>query len=110
VKNIAEPIRVFEPYEIALDLPASLDPLKGAQPSAVSSVSAPAPAAERPAAAAGETARVDPEILRQITRCFENLERICRESHDGIVSLSLVNDQVLSGWGRIRGSLPPGGA
>ena len=28
VKNISEPIRVFEPYEIVLDLPAELDPLK----------------------------------------------------------------------------------
>ncbi|HVO40883.1 MAG TPA: adenylate/guanylate cyclase domain-containing protein [Spirochaetia bacterium] len=110
VKNIAEPIRVFEPYEIALDLPASLDPLKGAQPSATSSAREPAPAGQQPSASESEAAHVDPEILRQIARCFENLERICRESHDGVVPLAQVNDQVLSRWGRIRGSLPLGGA
>ena len=32
VKNISEPIRVFEPYEIALDLSPELDPLKTARP------------------------------------------------------------------------------
>ena len=34
VKNITEPIRVFEPYEVALDLPAAMDPLKSAKAAA----------------------------------------------------------------------------
>ena len=35
VKNISEPIRVYEPYEIALDLPEALDPMKGGKAAAV---------------------------------------------------------------------------
>ena len=44
VKNISEPIRVFEPYEIALDLSPELDPLKKARPPQ----GEPAPAARSP--------------------------------------------------------------
>ena len=98
VKNIAEPIRVFEPYEVALDLPADLDPLKGARP---------AETAERPKEGA---VAVAPEILRQIAQCFESLESICREARDGVVPLEPVSNQVLARWSRIRGQLHLGGA
>jgi class 3 adenylate cyclase len=43
VKNISEPVRVFEPFEIVLDLPAELDPLRQSRdaPSAAAAASGP---------------------------------------------------------------------
>ena len=33
VKSFSEPVKVYEPYEIVLDLPAALDPLKNPEAS-----------------------------------------------------------------------------
>ncbi len=110
VKNITGPIKVFEPYEIALDLPASLDPMKGAKPEAASSAPAPQ-AADEAAAAVGpdnstDVVPVDPQVLRQVAECFESLEGICKEAAGGMVPLAAVTEQVLKKWQRVRGRLP----
>jgi class 3 adenylate cyclase len=110
VKNITEPIRVYEPYEVTLDLPAALDPLKSSrEPSRESSREA-APSAARPAAApAPDAVTVEPEVLRQIAACFESLENLCRDAQNGNVPLVPINEKVLAQWGRIRSRLPATG-
>ncbi len=113
VKNISEPIRVYEPYEVVLDLPAALDPLKGGK-AAGRPAERPAGAAVTPAsalsAAPSEVVTVDPDVLRQITICFESLQSLCREAQDGNVPLVPINEKVLAQWDLIRPRLPPTGA
>ena len=126
VKNFTEPIRVFEPYEVVLDLPAALDPLKSAKPASARQPSSPeqrsvasqetteapyASSAETPAgAAASDFVTVEPEVLRQIASCFESLKSLCKEAQDGSVPLVPINEKVLAQWDRIRSRLPSLGA
>jgi class 3 adenylate cyclase/HEAT repeat protein len=112
VKNISEPIRVFEPYEIALDLPPELDPLKKAQ------ISSPAPAAadrELATAASSTAARagsaaaavtLDRETYKEIIACFSALADVCRKASGGQIAVSALSGQVLARWGRIKPRLP----
>ncbi|HTU01726.1 MAG TPA: adenylate/guanylate cyclase domain-containing protein [Candidatus Sulfotelmatobacter sp.] len=118
VKNISEPIRVYEPYEVALDLPASLDPLKGEKVRAASAgPKAGATAAHVPPAdseapsriapvAVAHVVPVDREVLAQIVMCFESLQGICGSALDGAVPLSPITEQVLAPWDRIWFRLP----
>jgi hypothetical protein len=112
VKNISTPIRVFEPYEIALDLSAELDPLKKAPQSC------PDPVADGPAGDAGVSAlaeasghgasgvTLDNDIYKEILGCFSALTEICRKADGGQVPLSILAGQVLARWGRITSRLP----
>jgi class 3 adenylate cyclase len=125
VKNITEPVRVFEPYEIVLDLPAALDPLKSAKAASARQPSSPeqksvasretteapyASSADTPGAAASDFVTVEPEVLRQIASCFESLKSLCKEAQDGSVPLVPINERVLAQWDRIRSRLPSPGA
>src|SRR5208337_4798780 len=94
VKNISEPIRVFEPYEITLDLPAELDPLKQAKS-----------ACPEPVAAPGSVT-LDRETYVEIARCFSALVGVCRDAESGQVPVSAISAQVLARWSRLRPRLP----
>ena len=102
VKNISEPIKVFEPYEIVLDLPAELDPLKAG----------PAPGAATAGAAAAESgggsARItlDRDVYVEIVRCFSALAGACRQAPGGSVPVAALNEQVLARWAKLRPRLP----
>ncbi len=98
VKNISEPIRVFEPYEIVLDLPAELDPLKGQQ--------APRAAAPGEGTAGAGRVSLDRETYTEIVRCFSALVGVCREAESGQVPLAALSERVLARWGRLRPRLP----
>jgi class 3 adenylate cyclase len=100
VKNISEPIRVYEPYEIALDLPEALDPMKGGK----------AARAAAPSRESSQASPVDPEIMRQIAACFTSLEELCRNAQGGNVPTASIDTQVLSSWARLRPRLPGSGA
>ena len=119
VKNISEPIRVYEPYEIALDLPEALDPMKGGKAAAVAARQQGAPSAQQtggaaraaaPSAESSESSPVDPEIIRQIAACFTSLEALCRNAQGGNVPIASIDKQVLSSWARLRPRLPGSGA
>ena len=97
VKNISEPVRVFEPFEIVLDLPPELDPLRQSR-------RAP-PASSSPAAAAGPVS-LDAGVYTEILRCFSALAGACREAPAGQVPVSTITDQVLARWERLRPKLP----
>jgi hypothetical protein len=94
VKNISEPIRVFEPFEIVMDLPAELDPLK--QDRKVS---------PEPVAAPGSVT-LDRETYFEIARCFSALVAVCRGAESGQVPVSTISAQVLARWSRLRPRLP----
>ena len=112
VKNISEPIRVFEPYEIALDLSPDLDPLKKARPlqgepapaGAAPSAAVPVPAAARTRDGAGVT--LDRETYKEIIACFSALADVCRKANGGQIAVSALSGQVLARWSRIKTHLP----
>jgi class 3 adenylate cyclase len=95
VKNISEPIKVFEPYEIVLDLPAELDPLKRAR----------GLTADGGTGTPGIVA-LDRETYAEIIRCFASLITVCKSAEGGQVPVSALTENVLSRWGRLRPRLP----
>jgi class 3 adenylate cyclase/HEAT repeat protein len=112
VKNISEPIRVFEPYEIVLDLPPELDPLRTpAAPAAEMPAAATAAAtAAAPPAPGRNTITMDAESWSEIVKCFSALAAACRGAAGGQIAVAAVNDQVLARWDRIKGRLGAGAA
>jgi class 3 adenylate cyclase len=100
VKNISGAIRVFEPYEIVLDLPAELDPLKRARPAA--------PGAPSAAVSADTKIGIERAALAEIGRCFTALATLCRAADGGTVKTADINTQVLARWIRVRALLPGG--
>jgi class 3 adenylate cyclase len=103
VKNITEPIRVFEPYEIVLDLPAELDPLKQRRsdrpPGGPDAVPAPSPSA---ATAVSGTVSVDIESWRELEKCFSALAAASTPSAASGMMVASVARQVVARWKRIR--------
>jgi adenylate cyclase len=95
VKNILGPINVFEPYEIVLDLPAELDPLKTSKTASPEGISATA-----------SMVTLDQKTYMDIIRCFSSLISICNTAKEGEVTVAALRDQVLNHWGRIRPLLP----
>jgi class 3 adenylate cyclase len=110
VKNISEPICVFEPYEIVIDLPAELDPLKQVRDACSESATEPAApaAAAVPAAlpAAPGSVTLDRETYAEIARCFSALIGVCRGAEAGQVPVATITTQVLARWSRLRPRLP----
>jgi hypothetical protein len=115
VKNISTPIRVFEPYEIALDLPAERDPLKqlresAALAAAAAPVAAPAaaPAAASPsvAPAPAERGRAETDdnraALAEILRTFQKLQEISRRIEAGGAGGAELRREIAAGWRRVR--------
>jgi class 3 adenylate cyclase len=103
VKNITGAIKVFEPYEIVIDLPAELDPLKRVRSAC------PEPAAARaPSAAPGAENMVslDRAACAEIGRCFSALAALCRGADGGKVTVADINANVLARWSKVRARLP----
>jgi class 3 adenylate cyclase len=94
VKNISEPIKVFEPYEIVLDLPAELDPLKQVRS-----------AGPQPGEGPGSVT-LDRETYAEIVRSFGALVALCKGAPSGQVPVTTITTQVLARWSRLRPRLP----
>jgi class 3 adenylate cyclase len=112
VKNISEPIKVFEPYEIVLDLPPEKDPLRQAgrpAPAARPPSAEPARGAQAPRAAdsaSAATMPIDKRVLVEIVQAFGALDVLCRGAKDGNIAASAVSEQVLARWARVKSRLP----
>jgi len=100
VKNISEPVRVFEPFEIVLDLPAELDPLRQARPAAQGATSA------NPASPSGAPIQLEAATYAEILRCFSALIAVCKEADSGKVPVSGLPERVLGPWEPRRPRLP----
>jgi class 3 adenylate cyclase/HEAT repeat protein len=129
VKNITRPIRVVEPYEIALDLPAEKDPLRQLRESAAlaaaaapaaSTAVAPAGAASAAAAPGGPAPRTPAEpgrgpeqpaanraALAEILRTFQQLQEISRRVEAGGAGGAELRREIAAGWRRVRPLLEP---
>ena len=100
VKNISEPIRVFEPYEIVLDLPAELDPLKCRDTAGRRE-----PGRGASGAVAERMISMDAGSWSEIVKCFSALAAACRGAANGQVAVAAVNEQVLARWDRVTSRL-----
>jgi class 3 adenylate cyclase len=94
VKNIAEPIRVFEPYEIKVNLPGELDPLQGAN--SESSQNLPL----------SDSVTLDRETYVEVIRCFSALITACKRAEADQVSVRELNTHVIDRLNRLRPRLP----
>ena len=111
VKNISGAIRVFEPYEIALDLSPDQDPLRQARaaatPSTGAAPSAPraapsAPRAAPSAPAAAPSTGVSREALAEIARTFKRLNEIVKSIEAGEPRGAELRQEIAAGWKRLR--------
>jgi hypothetical protein len=131
VKNISGAIRVFEPYEIALDLGPEQDPLRQAKAAAAAAfagaagpVASCAPAGEATAAAApgpadgpsravpanpGAAAPASPgaAALTEIARTFKRLNEIAVAIEAGEPRGPELRGEIAAGWRRLRALLGP---
>ncbi len=109
VKNIAEPIKVFEPFEIVLDLPTEADPLRSGSAAGRKRAGAAAGVAS-PAGTSGGAAEdrivLEPDVYAEIQRCFSALAGVCRQAPSGQVQVVTLYQQVLARWERLRPRLP----
>jgi class 3 adenylate cyclase len=91
VKNIQKPIRVFEPYEIVIDLPEQLDPTKQKE----------AAAPEQPAQPAASNG-LDGKIAEYILATFSTLYDLCKKAEAGTVPVGVVEKELWRRWQRLK--------
>lgn len=101
VKNISEPISVYELSEIEIDLPEELDPLKSSGTDTAARA-----AGDGPAADAGreevEEILVDTNAVRYFARVFTGLDELCVKVEKQEASLEGVRDEIARAWKRFR--------
>lgn len=123
VKGISEPIPVFEPYEIQIDLPATLDPLKNKATTAQTAQSQSPPERSDPAAATagagaggnsdGGGASSPPEqevtalevgagTVEYLSGVFSRLDEMCRRAERNEIEISAVRQELAETWDRFR--------
>jgi class 3 adenylate cyclase/HEAT repeat protein len=111
MKGIPEPIRVYEPYEISLDLPAELDPMRKA-----------GQARQRRAAAetgagsgvpldggrAGKTITMDLSALDYISASFSSLNHLCRQAEAEQIAVAEIRKELVRRWLKVKPFLAKG--
>ncbi len=111
IKGISEPVDAFEPYEIAVDLPQELDPLRGgrakAAPARPAAAPAPRPAPAPAAAPAAVRAAISPELLAYLQKTFANLYSSCRKAELGQIEVTQLRKQILEGWQGLKKRVTP---
>ncbi len=120
VKGVTDPIKVYEPGEIALELPAELDPLR-AGPGGRPVTGHPAEAAGTPAGPAARPADVDaqkPEgrrrvsvdaaLLESVFEAFNSINRLCLEAQAGKADAAAIRQEVVRRWKAIRSEIQKG--
>ncbi len=104
VKNITEPISVYEPYEIQIDLPAELDPLqarRAAQNSHFQSVRQRG-AEEEDYSTTPKTINVDPGAVRYLSGVFTRLDELCVRIERGELPPPALREELGKSWNRFQ--------
>jgi class 3 adenylate cyclase len=116
-KDITQPIKVFEPYEIQIDFPSELDPLKSKGGKLSSAVEGPngtphtgAPQPAPQAAGSVPKAQPAPDTLspaafKMLSDLFTSLDELCRKVERKEVPVSLLRAEIRKGWGMVREQL-----
>ncbi len=101
VKNIAEPIRVYEPYEVALELPEEKDPLRSAQPEAPREAAAGAPDESRGRGRTG----LDRRSLAFVVETFSHLNNLLQKAERDEIPVADVRRELARRWSQLRAAL-----
>jgi class 3 adenylate cyclase/HEAT repeat protein len=113
VKGISEPIKVYEPYEIKLDIPVELDPLKNKQASATLYQEAGTGAVNSGGSpkngnGQGGTLILDRQALNCIAGAFSSLNELCRQAEARQVQVTEIRKELAARWQQIRKVLKEG--
>lgn len=103
VKNISEPIRVFEPYEIALQFPEQLDPLKTAREK-TAEVPPAGELSQRPESTVPPAAPAAPseELHAYLNETFSHLNRLCLRLERQELDPRELRSEIQRRWRTIR--------
>lgn len=97
VKGIKEPISVYEPYEIAIDLPEELDPLKkGGHKSTL--IKEEKPGGLREDAASARIGSMNQEIIRYFTETISSINSVLKRVEAGKAELGEVRKELARRW------------
>ncbi|MEE9308797.1 MAG: HEAT repeat domain-containing protein [Spirochaetia bacterium] len=107
VKGISEPIKVFEPYEIVLDFPAELDPLKNKQTSHTQSRENQIIEETVEGVPGNEDGRLqapslDRKTLKAIAETFSSLNALCRKAEAKQIEVTEIRKELVSRWRKIQ--------
>jgi class 3 adenylate cyclase/HEAT repeat protein len=107
VKGISEPIKAYEPFEIVVDFPAKLDPLKNKQTSpiprlekdkiTVSSEGVPGNGNRR-----SQIHSLNREMVKAIADTFSSLNTLCRQLEAKQIQATEIRKELVSRWRKIK--------
>jgi len=107
VKGFSEPVKVFEPYEIVLDLPEELDPLKvKSETSGQDRVAATAPPHEGPGKEGA--GMLDATTVSYIVETFSRLNGLCLKAENKQIGVGEVRKELGRRWVKLRAALMRG--
>jgi len=93
---------VFVPYEVVLDLPAGLDPLKRAKAGAVER----APGDDSGSNGRGTRALIlERGTVEFLAQTFATLSRLCQKAERQQVPVLAIRQELTSRWQKLRGML-----
>ena len=107
MKGIAEPIKVYEPYEIVIDFPEELDPLKMKNTDPSRDHEQQAEERENEC----QQKRVlfqDKEILSYILETFSSLNNLCRRAELNQAEVGDIRKELSKRWSELRTALKRG--
>ncbi|MBA7672630.1 hypothetical protein ES703_80814 [subsurface metagenome] len=101
VKGIKEQISVYEPYEIAIDLPEELDPLKkGGHKSTL--IKEEKPGGLREDAASARIVSMNQEIIRYFTETISSINSVLKRVEAGKAELGEVRKELARRWNGLK--------
>ncbi len=115
IKGISEPVNAYEPYEIAVDLPPHMDPLRSS-----AAVGTPAPGAAEapepqqqpaPQPAARTRGAISADLLSYLRESFVAMNNACKKAELGEIDVTQVRREIVERWRGLRERIaPPNGS
>ncbi len=104
IKGISEPVSAYEPFEIAVDLPKELDPLKAGPRMKAAAGAALSPAAGKaPAGApAAQPQAASPELAAYLQETFSALYASCRKVELGELDAAEIRKLLVERWKGVK--------
>ncbi len=107
VKGFSEPVKVFEPYEMALDLPEELDPLKVKSDPSVQNPDG-APGHPENGFGKGRVVVLDPAMVSYIVETFSRLNGLCLKAEKNQITFAEVRRELGKRWVELKAALMKG--
>ncbi len=105
IKGISEPVSAYEPFEIAVDLPKELDPLKAGPK--MKAAAAPAAASAAPAPPAPGARPASPELAAYLQETFSALYASCKKVELGEIDAAEIRKLLVERWKGVKSRVAP---